>query len=77
MRIFGDSSLIVKWMLGLHKKVTKPSLYKNIMGAKQMIRRKGWKVTFQNIPRAYNSIADDMARRARDLPSPGRIELLP
>ena len=42
-----------------------------------MIRRKGWKVTFQNIPRAYNSIADDMARRARDLPSPGRLELLP
>ena len=47
------------------------------MGAKQMIRRKGWKVTFRNIPRAYNSIADDMARSARDLPSPGRIELLP
>ena len=47
------------------------------MGAKQMIRRKGWKVTFRNIPRAYNSIADDVARRARDLPSAGRIELLP
>ena len=61
IRVLGDSSLIIKWMLGLHKKVTKPSLYQSIMGAKQLIRRRGWQVSFRNVPRAYNAAADDMA----------------
>ena len=42
--------MIIKWMLGIFKKVSKPSLYVQIMGAKALVRRKHWVMTYRNLP---------------------------
>ena len=47
------------------------------MEAKQLIRRRGWRVSFRNVPRAYNAAADDMAQCARQLSGRGRLEIRP
>lgn len=73
IRVFGDSQLVIKWLLGLFKKANKASLYRCVEEIKQMIRKQAWPCTFRNIPRVLNSAADDMCRRARELPETDRI----
>lgn len=41
------------------------------------MRKCKWECTFRNIPRILNTAADDMCRRARELPEPGRLVLTP
>lgn len=69
--------MVIKWHLGIFKKITKPSIYQEITGAKALIKERRWIMTFRNIPREFNSAADDMARRARVLSSPGSIRVTP
>jgi ribonuclease HI len=77
LRIFGDSQLVIKWHLGLFKKVGKASLYQQVHGAKDLIKRHRWTAAFRNVPRHLNAAADDMATQARSLEGPGRITVLP
>lgn len=69
VRIFGDSQLIIKWHLGLFKKIGKRSIYQTVHGAKELIKASRLRASFRNIPRHLNAAADDMARRARELPN--------
>ena len=42
-------------LLGVYKKVRKPSLYINIEGIKGTVRERRWKVAFRAVPRQLNS----------------------
>ena len=66
MHIFGDSQLIIKWHLGLFKKIGKRTIYQSIQGAKNLIKQHRIVASFRNIPRGLNDAADDMARKARN-----------
>ena len=73
IRVFGDSQLVVKWLLGLFKKANKASLYHCVEEIKAMMKKNNWACTFRNIPRVLNMAADDMCRRARGLQTVGRL----
>jgi hypothetical protein len=51
-------------LLGVYKKVRKPSLYINIEAIRKTIRDRYWKAAFRAVPRQMNAHADDMCRRA-------------
>lgn len=34
IRVFGDSQLVIKWHLGVFRRISKASIYQEIMGAK-------------------------------------------
>lgn len=80
VRIWGDSLLTIRHLIGVYKKPSKARVYDAITRAKDFRRR--WKmVAFRHLPRNLNLVADDMARRSlvqesrlvywggRDLPS--------
>ena len=77
IRVFGDSQIVIKWCLNLFKRINKASIYNLIMGSKQLVRRKQWRVSYRNVPRALNAAADSCCRLARDLATPGIVELQP
>ena len=64
IRVLGDSQLIIRMLLGVYKKVRKPSLYINVEGIKGLVRSRRWKVAFCAVPRQMNAQADDMCRQA-------------
>ena len=51
-------------LLGVYKKIRKPSLYITIKNIKGLVREKRWKAAFRAVPRQMNAQADDMCRRA-------------
>ena len=55
---------MIRMLLGVYKKVRKPSLYINIEGIKGLVRTRRWRVAFRSVPRQMNAQADDMCRRA-------------
>ena len=65
IRVLGDSQLIIRMLLGVYKKVRKPSLYINVEGIKGLVRSRRWKVAFCAVPRQMNAQADDMCRLAK------------
>ena len=62
--LLGDSQLIIRMLLGVYKKVRKPSLYINIEGIRGIVRERWWKVAFRAVPRQLNALADNMCRGA-------------
>jgi hypothetical protein len=59
--------MIIKMLLNMYKKVRKASIFNLITATKQLVRKRGWIVTYRNVPRALNVAADDMCRRALSL----------
>ena len=55
---------MIRMLLGVYKKVRKPSLYINIEGIKGLVRTRRWRVAFRSVPRQMNAQADDMCCRA-------------
>jgi ribonuclease HI len=74
VRVFGDSQLVIKAMLGVYKKVRKASLYTCIQAVKTLVSKRGWTVTYRNLPREYNVVADAMCREALALTDSQRVE---
>lgn len=72
IRVLGDSQLVIRMLLGVYKKVRKPSLYIAIEGIRSIVRQQYWKVAYRAIPRQMNAQADDMCRRA--LAAGGKVE---
>ena len=66
IRVFGDSQLIINFMLGVFKRPRKNSLYTAIEATKELARRWPHPVAYRHIPRDLNAVPDDMVRRARD-----------
>lgn len=64
IRVLGDSQLVIRMLLGVYKKIRKPSLYVCVEGIKGLVREKRWNVAFRAVPRQMNAQADDMCRRA-------------
>lgn len=62
LRLLGDSQLIIRFMLGIFKKIRKASIYTPVTHAKELLRRVD--VAFRHVPRHLNTVADDMCRRA-------------
>ena len=63
VRIWGDSQLIIRHLLGIYKKPSKIRVYDAIQKVKALKRR--WKHTsYRHLARDLNKVADDMARRA-------------
>ena len=51
IRVLGDSQLILRMLLGVYKKVRKPSLYINIESVRALCRERNWRVAFRAVPR--------------------------
>lgn len=51
MRVLGDSQLIIRMLLGVYKKVRKPSLYVKVEGIRALVRERRWKVAYRAVPR--------------------------
>jgi hypothetical protein len=51
-------------LLGVYKKVRKPSLYINVESIRGLVRDRRWRIAFRAVPRQMNAQADDMCRRA-------------
>jgi ribonuclease HI len=63
VRIWGDSQLIIRHLLGIYKKPSKIRVYDAIQKVKALKRK--WKHTsYRHLARDLNKVADDMARRA-------------
>ena len=63
--MLGDSQLVVRHLLRLYKRSTKPSLYLTLEGTKALVKKRGWKVSYRYVPRELNTVPDDMCGRAR------------
>ena len=64
VRVFGDSQLIIRFAMRIYKKPGRHSTYWALEEIKRLETAIGKPVAYRNIPRAYNQVADDMARRA-------------
>lgn len=63
VRIWGDSQLIIRHLLGIYKKPSKIRVYDAVQKVKTLKRK--WKHTsYRHLERELNKVADDMARRA-------------
>jgi ribonuclease HI len=51
VRVLGDSQLIIRMLLGVYKKVRKPSLYVKVEGIRALVRERRWKVAYRAVPR--------------------------
>jgi ribonuclease HI len=65
VRVFGDSQLIINFLTGVFKP-KRSSLYEAASTTKELARMWGDTVTYTHVIREYNTVADDMVRRARD-----------
>jgi len=64
--VLGDSLLVIRHLLRLYKASSKPSLYLRLEGCKALVRKRRWAIAYRYVPRELNTVADDMATRARD-----------
>jgi hypothetical protein len=60
--VFGDSQLIINFMVGVFKKPRKNTLYTAVERTKELARQWPHPVAFRHIPRDLNTVADDMVR---------------
>jgi len=67
IRAFGDSQLIINFMLGVFKRPKKNTIYSSIERTRELTRQWPYAVAFRHVSRDVNIVADDMVRRARDL----------
>jgi len=65
IRVLGDSQLVIRFLLRVFRRSTKPSLYLRIEQIKALVAERGWVVSYRYVPRQLNPHADDMCRRAR------------
>ena len=63
VRVWGDSQLIIRHLVGIYKKPSKVRVYQAIERAKEL-RRKWNHIAYRHIERGFNAVPDDMARRA-------------
>jgi ribonuclease HI len=66
IRVLGDSQLVIRHLLRLYNRSSKPSLYLALEGTKALVQRRKWRVAYRYVPRELNAPADDMCRRARE-----------
>ena len=64
VRIFGDSQLLIRFMLRIYKKPQRHTIYWAVEDVKQAERTLGGPVAYRHVTREANCVADDMARRA-------------
>jgi ribonuclease HI len=63
VRIWGDSQLLIKHLLGTFKKPSKVRIYEAVQAAREMKKRVK-RVSYRHTKRDLNKVPDDMARRA-------------
>ncbi len=63
VRVWGDSQLIIRHLVGIYKKPSKVRVYQAIERAKEL-RRKWSHIAYRHIERGINAVPDGMARRA-------------
>lgn len=54
MRVLGDSQLVIRFLLRLYKRSSKPSLYLAIEEVKALVRSRHWEVAYRYVPRQLN-----------------------
>ena len=64
VRIFGDSQLLIRFMLRIYKKPQQHTIYWAVEDVKQAERTLGGLVAYCHITREANCVVDDMACRA-------------
>ena len=64
VRIFGDSQLLIRFMLRIYKKPQQHTIYWVVKDVKQAERSLGVPVVYRHVTREANCVADDMARQA-------------
>ena len=64
VRVFGDSQLLIRFMLRIYKRPQRHSIYWAIEDVKRTERDLGGPVAYRHVSREANVVADDMARRA-------------
>ena len=60
IRAFGDSQLIINFMLGVFKRPKKNSIYTSIEQTRALARQWAHAVAFRYVSRDVNTVADDM-----------------
>ena len=64
VRIFGNSQLLIRFMLRIYKKSQRHTIYWAVEDVKRAERTLGGPVAYHHVTREANCIADDMACRA-------------
>ena len=64
VRIFGDSQLLIRFMLRIYKKPQQHTIYWAVEDVKRAEQTLGGSVAYRHVMREANCVADDMARRA-------------
>ena len=62
--MFGDSQLLIRFMLRIYKKPQRHTIYWAVEDVKRAERDMGGPVAYRHVTREANCVADDMARRA-------------
>ena len=75
VRIFGDSQLLIRFMLRIYKKPQRHTIYWAVEDVKRAERTLGGPVAYCHVTREANCVADDMARRA--LTAKGNVTYMP
>ena len=64
VRIFGDSQLLIRFMLRIYKKPQRHTIYWAVEDVKHTKRVLGRPVAYHHVMREANCVADNMARHA-------------
>ena len=64
IRTFGDSQLIIRFLTRQYKNPTKHTMYWALNEIWELEKHLKGPVSYQNIPRELNTVADDMCHRA-------------